>query len=67
MVNSVVLVSAVQPHELAYVYKYPGIPGGSAVKNPPVMQEPQETWVQSLKQEDPWRKKCQPTPVSLLE
>ena len=27
-------------------------PGGSAVKNPPAMQEPQETWVQSLGQED---------------
>ena len=28
-------------------------PGGSAVKNPPAMQEPQETWVQFLGQEDP--------------
>ena len=27
-------------------------PGGSAVKNLPVMQEPQQTWVQSLSQED---------------
>ena len=27
-----------------------GFPGGSAVKNPPTMQE---TWVQSLGQEDP--------------
>ena len=27
-----------------------GFPGGSAVKNPPAMQE---TWVQSLGQEDP--------------
>ena len=26
---------------------------GSAVKNPPAMQEPQETWVQFLDQEDP--------------
>ena len=26
--------------------------GDSAVENPPVMQEPQETWVQSLGQED---------------
>ena len=26
---------------------------GSAVKNPPAMQEPQETWVQVLDQEDP--------------
>ena len=28
-----------------------GFPGGSAVKNLPAMQE---TWVQSLSQEDPW-------------
>ena len=28
-------------------------PGGSAVKNPPAMQEPQETRVQSLGWEDP--------------
>ena len=27
------------------------LPGGSAVKNPPAMQEP-ETWIQSLCQED---------------
>ena len=26
----------------------------------------QKTWVQSLGQEDPWRRKCQPTPVLLL-
>ena len=32
------------------------------VKNPPAMQE---TQVQSLGQEDPCRRKCQPTPVSL--
>ena len=30
-----------------------GFPGGSAVKNPPVMQEMQKTRVQSLGQEDP--------------
>ena len=30
-----------------------GFPSGSVVKNPPVMQEPQETWVRSLSQEDP--------------
>ena len=29
------------------------LPGGSAVKNAPAVQEPQETWVQSLGQEDP--------------
>ena len=27
------------------------------------MQGTQETWVQSLDQEDPWRRKWQPTPV----
>ena len=30
-----------------------GFLGGSVVKNPPAMQEPQETWVRSLGQEDP--------------
>ena len=30
-----------------------GFPGGSAVKNPPAMQE---TWVQSLGREDPLEK-----------
>ena len=29
-----------------------GFPGGSAVKNLPAMQEPQETWVLSLGKED---------------
>ena len=29
-----------------------GFPGGSGVKNLPVMQELQEIWVQSLGQED---------------
>ena len=35
-------------------------PGGSAVKNLPAMQE---TWVQSLDWEDPWRRERLPTPV----
>ena len=30
-----------------------GLPSGSAVKNPPAMPEPQETWVQALVWEDP--------------
>ena len=30
-----------------------GFPGSSMVKNPPAMQEMQETWVQSLGGEDP--------------
>ena len=32
---------------------YVGFPGGSAVKNLPAMQEPKETWFQSLGWEDP--------------
>ena len=28
-------------------------PSGSAVENPPAVQEPQETWVRSLGREDP--------------
>ena len=35
------------------LYNWFGVPGGSAVKNPPAMQEPQETWVRSLGREDP--------------
>ena len=35
------------------------------VKNLPAVQETQETWVRSLGQEDPWRRKSQPTPVVL--
>ena len=37
--------------------------GGSLVKNLPAVQE---TWVQSLGREDPWRKEWQPTSVFLL-
>ena len=39
-------------------------PSGIVVKNPPAMQEMQETQVQSPGQEDPWSRKWQPTPVS---
>ena len=42
-----------------------GFPGGSAVKNPPAMQETHETWVRLLGQEDPWRRKWQPSPLLL--
>ena len=38
-----------------------GFPGDSTVKNPPAIQE---TWVPSLCQEDPWRKKWQSRPVA---
>ena len=48
-----------------------GFPGGSAVKNPPVMQEMQKTQVQSLGQEDslgggyknPLKYSCQENPM----
>ena len=40
-------------------------PGGSVVKGPPATQEPQETWVWSLGQEDPRRTTRQPSPVVL--
>ena len=33
-----------------------GFPNGSAVKKPPARQEMEETWVQSLDQEDPLEK-----------
>ena len=33
-----------------------GFPAGSAVKNPPAMQEMQDTWVPSLGWEDPLEK-----------
>ena len=42
-----------------------GFPGGSAVKDPPAMREPQETRVQSLCPNIPWRRKWQPTPIFL--
>ena len=38
-----------------------GFPGGSAVKNLPTREQPQETWVGKV----PWRKVGQPTPVFL--
>ena len=43
-----------------------GFPGGSAVKNPPAVQKPQEAWVQSLGQEDFLEGRTwQPVPVFL--
>ena len=40
-------------------------PYGLVVKNLPAMLEMQKTWVQSLGQEDPWRRAWQPMPVFL--
>ena len=48
---------SVEPEALASHLDYTsfyrwGFPGGSTVKNPPAIQEPWETWVRSLGQED---------------
>ena len=40
---------------------------GSAVKKQPATQEPQEVRVQSLGEEDPWRREWQPTQFYCLE
>ena len=40
-----------------------GLPSGSAVKNPPAVQELQETQAWSLGQEDPLEKSMATTPV----
>ena len=42
-----------------------GFPSGSIVKNPPAMQELQETWVRSLVWKDPLEEERYPTPVYL--
>ena len=42
-----------------------GFPDDKVIKNLPLSQEMQETWVRSLAQEDPWRRKWQPSPVIL--
>ena len=47
------------------VYTYADFPSGTVVKNPSAMQEPPETWVRSLCQEDPWKRKWQHTPIFL--
>ena len=46
----------IQPYVSIYLFSPKGCPGGSEVKNLPAVQEPQETWVQSLSQEDPLEK-----------
>ena len=46
---------------------YNGFPSGLAIKNPPAMQEMQETQAWCLGWEDPWRREWQPAPVLLPE
>ena len=43
-------------HIFAGIQYYLGFQGGLAVKNSPARQKTQETWVQSLSQEDPLEK-----------
>ena len=47
------MVRGINRSDITYAIPYFGFPGGSAVKNLPVVQELQETWVRSLGQEDP--------------
>ena len=42
-----------------------GFPSGSAVKNLPAMQEPEETWLRSLGQKDPLEEGMATHPVFL--
>ena len=56
-------------HEESQGQANPPLPEGihlvaQLVKNPPAMQE---TWVQSLGWEDPWRRESLPIPVFRLE
>ena len=44
---------------------FAGFPGSAVVKNPPAMQETWDTWVTSLGQKTPWRRKWWPTSVFL--
>ena len=45
------MVRGINRSDITYAIPYFGFPGGSAVKNLPVVQELQETWVRSLGQE----------------
>ena len=53
--------------DIQSIYLNNGLPGGSAVKNLPAMQEMQETCVIPGVRKIPWRREWQPTPVFLLE
>ena len=49
----------------SFIHLSLSFPSGSVVKNSPAMQEPQETRVQSLGWEGPWKSRWQPTLVFL--
>ena len=47
----------VESFETHNPYTEEGLLDGSVEKNPPAVQEMQETWIQSLVWEDHWRRK----------
>ena len=53
--------------ELNWLMGFLGFPGGSEVKNPLAVQEPQKTQVRSLGQEDPRQRTGKPIQYSCLE
>ena len=55
----------IKANEVRLYRCYLGFSGGSVVKNPPAMQETQETWVWSLGWENPLEKEMQPIPAFL--
>ena len=57
-----IILSEVSQTEKSLIIAYTVFPSVSAVKNLPAVQE---TKVESLGWEDPWRRKRQPTPVFL--
>ena len=50
---------------LVIIFTHKAFSGGSAVKNLPAMQGPQEMWLNPWIGKIPWRRKWQPTPVFL--
>ena len=48
-----ILLSHKKGMELCYLQQHGGFPDGSAVKNLPAVQEPQELWIWSVGQDDP--------------
>ena len=51
------LEKVVESFETHNPYTEEGLLDGSVEKNPPAVQEMQETWIQSLVWEDHWRRK----------
>ena len=52
-------------YDLTFTEPWQDFSSGSAIKNPPAVQDMQDTQVQSLGWEDPLKRAWQPTPVFL--